>query len=286
MKTDMKSLQRKKWQSMIKFMALTVLSAAIATGCSKSTSNKDAAANPAAVVPIIIDPNFPAGGDGTGAGVTYSTGSTSTFKPVSLARMNEYVFTRPLNNPTNYKINVNLTSPGAGIYGGEVSISYVDNGITYNGLFKSGLGKNADFDPIKGLKYRYDNNKWESEYNFWFRFNNKTNFSGFFEDEVGAIAIVLEPQSATGGGNDAEPVTTTKYKGKIYFKNFLDTTGRPVFGPHPYGRSCWFTYTGAYDCRSNVVQTKCGLNPGVDAGYKLLGSFENVDVKTAFNISE
>lgn len=282
MKTDIKSLQRKKTMnaihSMIKFMVLTALTVAIASGCSKSTSNKDSAANPAAVVPIIIDPNFPEGGDGTG--VTYSNGSTSTFKPVSLAMMNEYVYTRPLNNPTNYKININLTSPGAGIYGGEVSISYVDNGITYDGLFKSGLGKNASYTGM------YDNGKWESEYNFWFRFNNKTNFSGFFEDEFGAIAIVLEPQSATGGGNDAEPVTTTKYKGKVYFKNFLDKDGKPVFGPHSPYRACWFTYTGAYDCRSNVVQTKCGLNPGVDAGYKLLGSFEDVDVKTAFNISE
>lgn len=277
MKTENKSLYTKKTYSMIKFIALTAITVVIASGCSKSTSNKDTVANTQATVPIIIDPNFPAGGDGTG--VAYSSGSTTEFKPVSLALMNEYVYTRPLNNPTNYKININLTTPGAGIYGGEVSISYVDNGITYNGIFKSGLGKNASYAQM------YDNGKWESEYNFWFKFNNKTNFSGFFEDEFGAIAVVLEPQPATGGGSDAEPISTAKYKGKIYFKNFLDKEGKPVFGPHSPYRACWFTYQGVYDCRSNVVQTKCGLNPGVDAGYKLLGSFENIDVKTAFNMS-
>lgn len=277
MKTENKGLQIKKMHSMIKFIALTAMTIAIATGCSKSTSNKDAAAAPQSTIPIIIDPNFPAGGDGTG--VTYSNGSTSTFKPVSLTMMNEYVYTRPLNNPTNYKININLATPGAGIYGGEVSISYVDNGITYNGIFKSGLGKNASYTGM------YDNGKWESEYNFWFRFNNKTNFSGYFEDEFGAIVIVLEPQLATGGGNDAEPVLTSKYKGKVYFKNFLDKEGKPVFGPHSPYRACWFTYQGPYDCRSNIVSTKCGLNPGGEAGYRLLGSFEDVDVKTGFNIS-
>lgn len=277
MKTNKQGLHIKKMHSMIKFIALTTLTVALATGCSKSTSNKDAAASPQSTIPIIVDPNFPVGGDGTG--VTYSNGSTSTFKPVSLAMMNEYVYTRPLNNPTNYKININLTTPGAGIYGGEVSISYVDNGITYNGIFKSGLGKNASYTGM------YDNGKWESEYNFWFRFNNTTNFSGYFEDEFGAIVIVLEPQSPTGGGNDAEPVTTTKYKGKVYFKNFLDKDGKPVFGPHSPYRACWFTYQGPYDCRSNIVSTKCGLNPGGEAGYRLLGSFEDVDVKTGFNIS-
>jgi hypothetical protein len=131
----------------------------------------------------------------------------------------------------------------------------------------------------------YDNGKWESEFNYWFSFNNKTNFSGLFEDEFGAIAIVLEPQGAVAGGNDAEPVPTQTYKGSVYFKNFLDKDGKPVFGPHSPYRACWFTYTGAYDCRSNVVMTKCGLNPGVDAGYRLLGTFENVDIKTGFNIN-
>ena len=87
------------------------------------------------------------------------------------------------------------------------------------------------------------------------------------------------------GGNDAEPKPTQIYKGSVYFKNFLGSDGLPVFGRHPYGRACWFTYKGAYDCRSNVVMTKCGLNPGVDAGYRLLGTFENVDIKTGFNIN-
>jgi hypothetical protein len=30
---------------------------------------------------------------------------------------------------------------------------------------------------------------------------------------------------------------------------------------------------------------KCGLEPGVETGYTLLGSFTNVDIKKAFNIN-
>ena len=261
---------------MFKYIALMAFAIAVASGCSKSTSSKDTQNNTTTSIPTITDPTVPVGGSD---GVTYPNGSTSTIKPVSLAMMNQYVYTRPLNNPTNYKININLSTPGAGVYGGDVSISYTDNGITYEGVFKSGLGKNASYTGM------YDNGKWESEFNYWFTFNNKTNFSGFFEDEFGAIAVVLEPQGAVTGGNDAEPVPTQKYKGSIYFRNFLDKDGKPVFGPHSPYRACWFTYTGAYDCRSNVVMTKCGLNPGVDAGYRLLGTFENVDVKTGFNIN-
>ena len=150
-------------------LALSVISA----GCSKSNStNSQLVTTPGipGVVPgaVIVDPTAPTNGS-----ATFYGGSTSTFNPVSLQTMNKYVATHPLNNPTNFRINVNLATVGSGRYGGTVSISYLDNGIQYNGEFKAGMGRNQS---MKGM---YDNNTLESEYNYWFNFENKLIFTGF-----------------------------------------------------------------------------------------------------------
>jgi hypothetical protein len=243
-------------------------------GCSKSNSQSDNNANPStplAVAPIVIDPTP---GTINSDLSTLSGGSTSTFTPVSLATMNEYVATHPLNNPTNFKVNVNLSQSTSGRYGGTVTISYLDNGIQYDGVFKAGVGVNQTF------KNMYDNGRSEADYNYWFNFEKQLVFTGFFEDEYGAITVALIPESSSAtSGNDGEPIVTTKYKGQIYFKNFTTT-----FAQHSPYRSYWFTYISPYDCRSNIIQTKCGLNPGAEAGYKLLGTFTGVDIKTGFNI--
>lgn len=252
-------------------LALSVISA----GCSKSNSTNSQLVNTPGipgVVPgaVIVDPTAPTNGS-----ATFYGGSTSTFNPVSLQTMNKYVATHPLNNPTDFRINVNLASVGSGRYGGTISISYLDNGIQYNGEFKAGLGRNQS---MKGM---YDNNTLESEYNYWFNFENKLIFTGFFEDQYGAITISLEPMTTTPtSGNDAEPILTGPYRGTVYFKNFAVTTA-----PHSPYRSCWFTYIGPYDCRSNVIQTKCGVNPGAEAGYEKLGTFDNININQAFNIN-
>lgn len=256
-------------------------------GCSKSNSQANNNTNTAAVVPgpVIIDP-IPGGGNS--GGPVFSGGSTATFTPVSLAVMNEYVALHPLNNPTNFKININLAQSSAGRYGGTITLSYIDNGIQYDGVFNAGMGTNPS---LNGM---YDNGKSEAEYNYWFNFENQIVFTGFFQDAFGSITLSLTPESSTtGGGNDGEPISTGNYKGTVSFKNFCvkDSNGRclelqsTTFAQQSPYRSCWFIYTGPFDCRSNVIQTKCGLAPGVEAGYKVLGTFSGINIKTAFNIS-
>lgn len=240
-------------------------------GCSQYNSQAKPAG--AAAAPAVDIRGALPGAPELGGGATPVGGSNSVeFRPDSLQVMSEYVATRPLNNPTNYRISLNLSQAEAARYGGEISISYLDNGIPYNGVFRAGMGRNQS---VKGM---YDNNALEAQYNYWFEFGGKKVFSGFFEDQFGAIAIVLEPENLGSLGNDAEPFSTT-YKGAVYFKNFKATPA-----PHSAIRACWFTYMGPYDCRSNVVMTKCGLNPGVDTGYKRLGTFTGLSVKQAFNI--
>jgi len=249
-----------------------LLALTLVTACSNSQQNNTSALPvTSTVIPgaVIIDNTIGSGSS------SITGGSTTTFKPASLSVMNEYVATHPLNNPSNFKINLNLSQAGSGRYGGTVTISYIDNGIQYSGVFNAGMGKN------QSLKGMYDNDRLEADYNYWFTYENQLVFTGFFEDQYGAITITLVPQTTQpASGNDGEPILTGPYKGYVYFKNFAVTTA-----PHSPYRSCWYTYMGPYDCRSNVIQTKCGLFPGSEAGYKLLGTFSNIDTSAAFNIN-
>ncbi|MCC2679038.1 MAG: hypothetical protein K0R29_1614 [Pseudobdellovibrio sp.] len=258
-------------------------------GCSKSNTGAANATNNNTITnvpgPILVDPNPPTGNGGTtnppASGTTTTSGSTVDFTISSIQAMRDYVQPaspyQALNNPTNVKIQLNLQQADGGRYGGDVTISYTDNGQQFSGTLSAGLGTNPE------LKGGYDNGKLQAEYNYFFTHENKLVFTGFFEDRFGSIVLSLEPGEPVGGGNDAEPLSVP-YKGKIYFKNFRNTYGQYVMKNNPY-RSCWFIYTGVFDCRSNNIQSKCALEPGVEAGYTLLGSFTNVDIKKAFNIN-
>ena len=266
-----------------KLITLMLALGLMGAGCAKTSSQSgNTTGGQVTVPPVIIDPVVP--GFGGGGGTSYSSGATANFSPTSIQTMTDYVATHPLNNPTNIKVNVNLNQVEAGRYGGDVTISYTDNGQYYAGVFKAGMGRN------QSIKNMYDNNSLQSEFNYWFKYEKQLVFTGVFEDGYGAITITLIPETTTGGGNDGEPLATT-YKGSIYYKNFMvqsnpyvggNTTGT-MAQKSPY-RSCWHTYKGPYDCRSNVIQTKCGLTPGADVGYKLLGTFTGLNTKAAFNI--
>lgn len=253
-------------------------------GCSKSNTGASTNNNATGFTtppPVVIDPSVPGGTSGT---TTTTGGATVVFTPASTQAMRDYVLPgspyTALNNPTNIRLNINLAQAASGRYGGSISISYTDNGQNHSGTASAGMGRNT---IIEG---GYDNDRLQADYNYWFTFENKLVFTGFFEDQYGALTITLTPEEPVGGGNDAEPLSV-KYKGSIYFKNFKSTSGAFMIKNNPY-RHCWFIYNGSYggpfDCRSNVIQTKCGLEPGAEAGYTLLGTFTNVDIKQAFNI--
>ena len=285
-----------KTTTLIKPIIALVALSLMGAGCSKtnSQSGSPVSVGPQGIVnPVIIDPTAPGANGGfggnAGSGIFNAGGATVAFSPTSLQTLTDYVATHPLNNPTNLQLNVNLAQSDAGHYGGSVSISYVDNGITQNGVFSAGMGHNQSY------SHAYDNNVSEANYNYWFHNttpggNNELVFTGFFEDSYGAITITLVPENTDGGGHDGQPLSTT-YKGSIYYKNFtvqsnpyVGGNGTYTMAPHGPARACWFIDKGPYDCRSNVIQTKCGLYPGAEAGYKLLGNFSGLSTKAAFNI--
>lgn len=184
-------------------------------------------------------------------------GSSADFNIVSPGTLQDYAG-HPIYNPSNFKIEVNLT-PYTNSYGGTVTISYYDNGVTYQEQFTS--GHSAD----------------ETKYNRFVTVGGTKVWHGFFEDYLGAIVIVIDKSVGLGDGDTSD----TTASGSIWFKNFGAT-----YAPHP-PTWCWFVSLGPYDCRAwpegRGVNTSESIYP--NNGYQKLGSFSGLNLQKAFNSS-
>lgn len=186
------------------------------------------------------------------------------FTPVSLSEMTAYVGIRPLNNPTNFRATINLTNVESGRYAGTVKISYTDNGVNYEGVFTAGSGRNV---KMSGLD---DNNVLEAEYNTWFVSGGKTVFNGVFQDNYGAIVLVVDNVVNMGDGQGGSTLS-----GSIYYRNFAQSYATQS----PY-RKCWFIRSGPYNCRSAAFVSKSSAQP-TDT-YRKLGTFTGLSKTAAF----
>lgn len=240
---------------------LALLGALAAAGCSKSSSGGAPALLPPTTPVTPVTPTLPTGG---GNSLTPLGPNTVAFTPVSKAVMEEYVGTHPLNNPSDFRLTVALKNVGSYKYAGQVRISYLDNGQTYSGVFTAPEGTNSD---ISGMN---DNSRLKADYNYWFDFQGKVVFNGFYQDQYGAIVLVVDNYINQG---DAQGTTTLS--GSVYFRNFPQS-----FAPQSTERNCWYVYMGPYDCRSYTVINKTNTVPS--DGYKLLGTFSGLVTSAAF----
>lgn len=245
-----------------KLIVLLAAFAMMGVGCGKS--NEFQPNSVTGVNQLTNDGSTPVSPDGPGSGVGASVGGTNVveFKPVSIAEFNSYVAMHPLNNPTNFKLTVDLQNVGNGRYGGAVKISYVDTGYNYEGKFEAGSGTNVDMYKLR------DAGLMEAEFNRWFIVNGKYYFSAFFQDAYGAIVLVFDDYLNQG---DAQGTSTVS--GRVYYKNFAQSYAQQS----PY-RKCWYIYEGPYNCRASAVINKNTPYPG--DGYRLLGTFSGLS-KTA-----
>ena len=242
----------KHWKNIL--IALTSL--VVLAGCAKEKKKKTEPPPEAPIVEVPQGPYVPPGtGPGEGPGDNWEFGGTAALTIVSLSRMSDYTG-RPMNNPTDIRVNVNLEKYGNG-YGGHVTISYVDNGYQETGYFTSGSSDK------------------EVKYNVWFHKSGKYAYHGFFEDFLGGIVLVIDEWIDLGDGAGPDD----KVGGSVWFKNFGFT-----YAPHPPTR-CWFVSLGPYDCRAwktdRAVDTTRAINP--DSGYQKLGTFSGMSLKEAFN---
>jgi len=253
-----------------KLIITLAMLALLSAGCAKSMHVDDQVAAVPSPTPT-VNPTFPVNappGQGIGsAGNSWVYGNTVTFTPDSLDIMNTYVATHPLNNPTNIQLNVNVYDVGGGHFGGQMKLAYDDAGQHYEGYFVAGTGVNQDYDSYGTAK---DVGLYESQYNTWF--NSGTQFSGYFQDTVGALVLVID----SSGPNLGDGQNNGVLSGSLWFKNF--TQAFPTQGSERY---CWFIYRGPYDCRSQTVMDK--TSPYPSDGYRRLGTFTGLSRSKAFN---
>lgn len=202
----------------------------------------------------------PPPGTGTGSQTTWplsASGETVKFIPVSWEEMNQYVAIRPLNNPSNPMVNINLKKvAGTQFYAGKVQIGYTDSNQFYYGAFTSGTGKNVNCSMCR------DNDIYEAAPNYWSTVNGKMTFMAYVQDQYGSLIIVMEKDST---GADGEAGTL---KGRIYYRNFANS----VYPQSSY-RKCWYIYSGPYACYSHNMSQKVRSDDFSDGTYRLLGYF-------------
>lgn len=253
---------------------LTVVMAMVmSVGCNKKmTTQTEEQASTTTATGFVSNENT----SSTVPSYNYTSGSTVTFTPADQSLLNAFVASYPTNNPQNFKVNVQLQNVGNLRYGGNVSVSFYDNSKLENITLASGLGVNQKFSGGS-----LDDGKYEAEYNYWYTTpSGKPAYTGFFQDNMRAIVLVLETEQAT---NQADGQTGQLYiKGSVWFKTFPATFATQS----PY-RKCWFifNYTGGttpYDCRSTSIIQKSSTTP--TDGYRLLGTFQGLNVNAAFGI--
>lgn len=232
-------------------------------GCGKNQLQANSSAvSDGTLLPGAVVPGAPTTIDSSSTGV-YT--NSATFVPVSLAEFNSYVASHPLNNPTNFKITVNLQKSATSRYSGTVQLSYLDNGYQYNGTFTAGSGTNIAISHLK------DNNTEEDQFNYWYASNGQAVFSGFFQDPQGSIVVVVDKTMNQGDAQGSAGVS-----GSVYYKNFAQSYATQS----PY-RKCWFIYNGPYNCRDTAIINKSSLTP-TDGGYRKLGTFTGLGKTQAF----
>lgn len=246
---------------MKRLMILILAVAAVTTGagCAKK---KGAASTPPAICERDCDPTNPGGGGG--GPVEYGTGSEVPLNIVGLTRFKEFFFQSPVYNPQNIRVGMGVGDEGGGGYGGEVWVSFEDNGRTRSAVLST-------YHP-------HGTGVSDASKNIWFTYNGQSVWHGFFQDVYGAVVVVIDNAFGLGDGDPAAAVS-----GSIWFQNF-GYTGAPQ-GPL---QMCWNISMGPYDCRTFIVggqvQTTSALYPnnyGNNSNpprqpYRKIGEFYNM----------
>lgn len=235
-------------------------------GCGSSKGKLNSSSAPVGPAPVVPDSGTDGGAGGTSVSWPYAvSGETVSFVPVSWQEMNSYVGLRPLNNPSDAKINMQFKSvAGLNIHSGTVRIGYTDTNQFYYGEFAAGEAKNQD------CKNCLNNGDYESAYNYWTTINGKRTFMAYFQDQYGSIIVVLEDTLSTGDASGSSILS-----GRVFYRNFAQS----IYPQSPY-RKCWYIYSGPYACYSSVMASKSSST--VIDGYTLLGSFSGVQSFKAF----
>ena len=254
---------------------LKIMIAAImltAVGCAKESGGGDGASIPGSCTSRCDGGTTPPPGTGTGNDPTqtgYYTGSTA--QVTNYSGLGAFFYRSMPQRPTNVRVNIDMARAKDSII-----ISYVD--AATNRLVEAGLGT---MHPYSGIQ--------DGSYNNWYQENGRWVYKGFFQDQFGAIIVIVNRAVGQGDGQPAQFLG-----GSIYFQNFNaeQWPNYPIQGPE---KMCWQISMGPYDCRSFIVfpgnkyehvsmtsaETPTTKGPDKPSYYQKLGDFDGIDSITA-----
>lgn len=194
-----------------------------------------------------------------------------------LQTLTNYVETHALNAPVDFQLNVQLGNNGQGMYQGQILMAYYDytNYPSTGQWFVSNLGTGTGSDGNTSFPNAYG--KPDAYYNQWFLYGGRPAFHAFFQDQIGAVILVVDNAVTLGDGGNG----TGTVSGEIYFKNFAVTQSQD----QPDDQ-CWFFPSGPFSCatffQGNQPVTTSALYPSSNDGYQLLGTFSGLNQQQAF----
>lgn len=206
--------------------------------------------------------------------LTFEYGGTADLEVTSQSMYNYLGY--HTNELTDVKVNINLThyqdresKRDYSGWGGVVTIAFKDDGVQYYDSFSSLVN------PYGMVHTNGRNN----QYNNWFTKNGQQYWHGFFQDQYGAIVVVLDEVVDLGDGQGPQSVS-----GEIWVKN------HPLAYAPLSPTSCWFVSLGPYDCRTwksgEGMNSTQSVYPLAADGYTKVGEFNDLDVDASFNTED
>lgn len=241
----------------------------INVGCA-SENQVDPGATAAAVPPRVDGTPVDANGDGIpdapmGTGnnqsqTGYASGSTVAFN-ANVGALRQMFYQSNPPSPTNIRINIDVSRKSE-----SVIISFVDRGYIREAAL--------------GVQHPYSG-KIDEQYNGWVNINGQSVYKGFFQDQYGAIVLVIDRALSQGDGQAGSILG-----GSVYFQNFYESPYQaPYQGPL---EMCWNIKRGPYDCRTFLISGAVNMlkslypdpndyGPNRSFGYTKLGDFDGLN---------
>lgn len=205
----------------------------------------------------------------------YYTGSTATLQ-ANLSALARMFFNSNPNSPTDIRINIDLNRSVD-----SVVVSFVDGGRVIEGAFGTVHPCAVNPQLAQQMMYMFGvpcSGHSNNSHNGWVNQGGQLIWKGFFQDEYGAIVLVIDNNVTQGDGQPANILG-----GSIWFQNFNRYyPNNPIQGPK---KMCWEISLGPYDCRTFLSGGKVSMtssyyptNRGPDANvnYEKLGDFTGI----------
>lgn len=253
---------------LLKILMLTALLTG-AVGCAKDSGGTSGVT---ATCVGRCDGSLPIGTGGTGTGndpsLTGYTGSTTSL--TNYSGLYDFFYLSQPRSPQNVRINIDMARVRDSII-----VSYTD--AATGRYVEAAVGT---IHPQSGFQ--------SAIYNGWRTEGGKSVYKGFFQDQYGALIVIINRTSSQGDGQVGQFIG-----GEVWYQNFpVGYQYAPVQGPE---KMCWEISMGPYDCRSFIVNpgsryeqvsmtsspTPTTKGPDAPRYYNKLGDFDGISATAA-----